>query len=91
MGGVLPMPFAKFARISFLNRNNGENHQVIRMQLKSENTVSNEEIGQIKNFCQDKLNPEAELNINQVGSTLILGISNFQEERITLLRELIKK
>ena len=90
MGNVLPMPFAKFARISFLNRNGG-NHQVIRMQLKPENNVSSEDIEQIKNFCQKKLNPEAELRITQVGNTLIMGISNFQEGELAILRELIKK
>lgn len=90
MANQVPIFLAKIGRINFLARN-GNNHQVIRMEIKSDVTITATDLEQIKNFCQDNLNAEAEVSAKQIGKTVIIGISKFQEKELNHLMDLIKK
>ena len=86
----VPAVFAKIGRISFLARN-GTDHQVIRMEIIRDEDINTTDLDQIKKFCQENLNPEAEINAKQVGRTIIIGISKFTEIALNQLRDIIKR
>ena len=90
MTNQVPLVFAKIGRVNFLARN-GSNHQVIRMEIRRDTSITANDLEQIKNFCQENLNAEAEVSAKQVGSTIIVGINKFQEKDLNKLMDLIKK
>jgi len=85
----VPAVFAKIGRISFLARN-GTDHQVIRMEIIRDEDINTTDLDQIKKFCQENLNPEAEINAKQVGITRIIGISKFTYISLIIFMYIIK-